>query len=157
MTTRVTEGARQERHKKNSSFFFSGGRSTLARAWTPLAKSEEKRDWLQSSPRRECSTRLATQQRQFIPRHFINQILPLWGSSWRWSYRDASIVRDEIVTQRKSTTTEENKKRRSLLHNLNQANDKPVIKEYKIYTLYRQYLDRLSRNFIKYLVPYYRE
>ena len=42
MTTRVTEGARQERYEKKSSFFFSGGRSTLARAWTSLAKSEEK-------------------------------------------------------------------------------------------------------------------
>ena len=50
-TTRVTEGARRERHEKREavvSFFFSGlasrDRSTLARTNSLHMKSEEKRD-----------------------------------------------------------------------------------------------------------------
>ena len=39
MTARVTEGARRERHGLSPSFL---RRSTLARACTPLTKSEEK-------------------------------------------------------------------------------------------------------------------
>lgn len=41
------------------------------------------------------------------------------------------------------------KNRQSLLQNVNQPSDEPIIKEYKIYTLYRQSdLDRLSNTLI---------
>ena len=45
MTTRVTEGVRQERHQKDTFFFLLTAlfiTPTLERACTPLTKSEEK-------------------------------------------------------------------------------------------------------------------
>ena len=57
MTTRVNEGARRERHTALASRVSRLRRSTLARACTPLTKSEEKERLLavSGSRKRKCS------------------------------------------------------------------------------------------------------